>query len=239
MADQLGLTVGTVFIDPGHGGRDPGAGGHNVLERRVALDVAQTLGRLLEANGLEVVYSRAADKTISLRDRTRKANETRADLFVSVHVNANEYPSVSGFETYYLDFAANAEAARVAALENAAGGQRLGDMQRLMADVMLNARVEESRKLAGDIQRFSVLRLKRRNFTIKDNGVKAAPFHVLIGAHMPAVLVELGYCTNGAEAANLASPGYRMALAEGLAEGILAYRDGLNKAKAMQAGLEK
>lgn len=239
MADQLGLTVGTVFIDAGHGGRDPGAGGHNVLERRVTLDVAQALGRLLEASGLEVVYSRTTDKTISLADRTRKANEARADLFVSVHVNANEDTSVNGFETYYLDFAANAGAARVAALENAAGGQRLGDMQRLMADVMLNARVEESRKLAGDIQRLSVFRLKRRNFSVKDNGVKAAPFHVLIGAHMPAVLVELGYCTNSEEAANLASPGYHRALAEGLAEGILAYRDSLNKANAMQAGLKK
>jgi N-acetylmuramoyl-L-alanine amidase len=239
MADQLGLTVGRIFIDAGHGGRDPGAGGHNVLERHVTLDVAQTLGRLLEARGLEVVYSRTADKTISLGERTRKANDTRADLFVSVHVNANEDPSVNGFETYYLDFAANADAARVAALENAVGEQRLGDMQRLMADVMLNARVEESRKLAGDIQRLSVFRLKRRDFTVKSNGVKAAPFHVLIGAHMPAVLVELGYCTNSAEAANLANRNYRHALAEGLAEGILAYRDGLGKADAMQAGLEK
>ncbi|MDR2055778.1 MAG: N-acetylmuramoyl-L-alanine amidase [Desulfovibrio sp.] len=239
MADQLGLTVGTVFIDPGHGGRDPGACSHNVLERRITLDVAQTLGRLLEASGLEVVYSRTTDKAISLGERTRRANEARADLFVSVHVNANEDPSVNGFETYYLDFAANAEAARVAALENAAGGQRLGDMQRLMADVMLNARVEESRKLAGDIQRLSVFRLKRRDFTVKNNGVKAAPFHVLIGAHMPAVLVELGYCTNSAEAANLANPGYRHALAEGLAAGILAYRDGLGKANALRAGLEE
>ncbi|MDR2573942.1 MAG: N-acetylmuramoyl-L-alanine amidase [Desulfovibrio sp.] len=239
MADQLGLTVGTVFIDAGHGGRDPGAERNNVLERRVTLDVALTLGRLLEASGLNIVYSRMADKTIPLGERARMANVAGADLFVSVHVNANDDPAVNGFETYYLDFAANAEAARVAALENSSGDGRLGDMQRLMAEVMVNARVEESRRLAGDIQRSAVFRLKRRDFAVRDNGVKAAPFHVLIGAHMPAVLVELGYCTNGAEAAKLANPAYRHVLAEGLAEGILAYKNRLKGANRMRAGLEQ
>lgn len=237
MASQLGLTVHTVFIDAGHGGRDPGTSHNKVLERLVTLDVAMTLGRLLEANGLEVVYSRTRDTAVSLSERTRRANAARADLFVSVHVNASEDPRVSGVETYYLDLASNPQAARVAALENAGSDRRLGDMQNMLADVMLNARVEESRRLAGDIQRLSMFRLKRREFTVRNNGVKAAPFHVLLGAQMPAVLVELGYCTNPAEARNLADPEYRHALAEGLAEGILAYKDRLLKRQTAQNSL--
>lgn len=237
MASQLGLTVHTVFIDAGHGGRDPGTSHNKVLERLVTLDVAMTLGRLLEANGLEVVYSRTRDTAVSLSERTRRANAARADLFVSVHVNASGDPRVSGVETYYLDLASNPQAARVAALENAGSDRRLGDMQNMLADVMLNARVEESRRLAGDIQRLSMFRLKRREFTVRNNGVKAAPFHVLLGAQMPAVLVELGYCTNPAEARNLADPKYRHALAEGLAEGILAYKDRLLKRQTAQNSL--
>lgn len=237
MASQLGLTVHTVFIDAGHGGRDPGTSHNNILERQITQDVAMRLGRLLEATGLEVVYSRTRDMTVSLSERTRKANAARADLFISVHVNASADTRVSGLETYYLDLASNPQAARVAALENTGSDHRLGDMQNMLADVMLNARVEESRRLAADIQRLSMFRLKRREFTVRNNGVKSAPFHVLIGAQMPAVLVEIGYCTNQAEARNLSNPKYRHALAEGLAEGILAYKDRLLKRQTAQNSL--
>lgn len=227
MARQLGLTVRRVFIDAGHGGRDPGTSHNGVLERVITLDVAKTLGRLLEANGLEVVYSRTEDKGLSLRQRTDMANAARADLFISIHVNANTDARVCGFETYYLDLAADPEAARVAALENAQSDHSLGDMQKVLADVMLNARVQESRKLARQVQQMALFRLQKRTFRVRDNGVKSAPFHVLLGAQMPAVLVELGYCTHADEARNLKNPKYRLALAEGLAEGVLAYRDQL------------
>ncbi len=237
MARQLGLTVRTVFIDAGHGGRDPGTNHNNVLERAVSLDVALTLGRLLEANGVDVVYSRTADKGVSLRERTAMANAAGADLFVSIHVNANDDASVQGFETYYLDIASNPEAARLATLENADGDHKLGDMQKMLADVMLNARVDESRHLAQDIQRLAQFRFKRRQFETKDNGIKSAPFLVLLGAQMPAVLVEIGYCTNKEEAARLLTPKYRMTLAEGLAEGILAYKDRLLKRRTVQNSL--
>ena len=237
MARQLGLTVRTVFIDAGHGGRDPGTTHNNVLERAVSLDVALTLGRLLEANGVDVVYSRTADKSVSLRDRTAMANAAGADLFVSIHVNANDDASVQGFETYYLDIASNPEAARLATLENADGEHRLGDMQKMLADVMLNARVDESRHLAQDIQRLAQFRFKRRQYETKDNGIKSAPFLVLLGAQMPAVLVEIGYCTNREEATRLLTPKYRMTLAEGLAEGILAYKDKLLKRRTVQNSL--
>lgn len=237
MARQLGLTVRTVFIDAGHGGRDPGTHHNGILERVITLDVATTLGRLLQANGVDVVYSRTNDTGLSLRERTTRANEAGADLFVSIHINANDDKSVNGFETYYLDLAQNAEAARVAALENAGSDHRLGDMQKMLADVMLTARVDESKKLAQDVQRITLSRLKKREYTVRNNGVKSAPFHVLLGAQMPAVLVELGYCTHAEEARNLANAKYRLTLAEGLAEGILAYKDRLLKKRTAQNSL--
>lgn len=240
LASQLGLTVKRVFIDAGHGGKDPGTMHNKIVERAITLDVATTLGRLLKANGMEVLYSRKTDKAIALSERTRMANAAHADLFVSIHVNANDNPAASGFETYYLDLATNSQAARVAMLENASSDRRLGDMQSMLAEVMLHARAHESRNLAADIQRVAIFRLKKRQYTVRNNGVKSAPFHVLLGARMPAVLVELGYCSNAAEARNLATPKYRQALAEGLAEGIMAYRDRLlrNRTadKAIDAG---
>lgn len=227
MASQLGLTVQKVFIDAGHGGKDPGTMHNKIKESEVALDVARLLGALLKANGMEVSYSRTSDRQVKLSERTRMANAAHADLFVSIHVNANDNPSANGFETYFLDLASNQQAARVAMLENAASDKRLGDMQAMLAQLMLHARAFESKNLATDIQRVSLFRLKKRNYTVRSNGVKSAPFHVLLGAKMPAVLVELGYCSNTAEAANLSSAKYRQALAEGIAEGIMAYRDRL------------
>lgn len=227
MASQLGLTVRRVFIDPGHGGKDPGTNHNKILERAITLDIALVLGRLLEANGLEVVYSRTRDRAVSLSERTARANTARADLFVSIHVNAHENRAVNGIETYFLDLASNSQAARVAMLENAGSDKRLADMQSMLADVMLNARADESRRLARDIQSAALFRMKKRDFAPRNNGVKSAPFHVLLGARMPAVLVEVGYCTNVREAKDLATQRYRHALAEGLAEGILAYRNRL------------
>ena len=229
MASQLGLTVRRVFIDAGHGGKDPGTSHNKVVERAITLDIAQRLGRLLQANGLEVSYSRTDNTSVGLAQRTQLANRRESDIFVSIHVNAHDNASARGFETYFLDFASNPEAARVAALENARSDRRLGNMQNMLADVMLNVRQDESRRLAGDIQRLTIFRLKRRGYTVRNNGTRSAPFHVLLGACMPAVLVEVGYCTNPDEATRLRSEKYRHAIAEGLAEGILAYRDRLSK----------
>lgn len=237
LVSQLGLSVGRVVIDAGHGGRDPGTQHNSLTERIITLDVAMTLGRLLEDNGLEVVYTRTRDTTISLSSRTEKANAARGDIFVSIHINASPSASANGFETYFLDMASNPQAARVAALENARSDRRIGDLQDILADVMLSARQEESRRLAGDIQRLSIFRLKKRGFTVKNNGARSAPFHVLLGANMPAVLVELGYCTNAAEAKRLLQAKYRLALAEGIAEGILAYKNRLQKRRTAENAL--
>ena len=237
MAQQLGLSIHTIFIDPGHGGKDPGTYHNNIVERLVTLDVAKTLGKLLENSGFKVVYSRATDRFISLSQRTLAANMARADLFISIHVNAHENQDINGFETYYLDLSRSQSAARVAALENAGSDRRLGDLQRVLAEIMLTARADESARLAIDIQRVTLSRLRREGKPARNNGVKSAPFHVLIGTQMPAVLVELGYCTNPKEAQLLANADYREMLAKGLAEGIMAYRDRLTKQHTVENSL--
>ncbi|WP_260424586.1 MULTISPECIES: N-acetylmuramoyl-L-alanine amidase [unclassified Desulfovibrio] len=237
MARQLGLTVRTVYIDAGHGGHDPGTHHNSVLERDITLKTALALGSLLQARGLDVVYSRTDNRAISLRERTLMANEANADLFVSIHVNAHANTAVHGFETYYLSLAGDPEAARVAALENVDSDHRLGEMQKMLADIMLTTRADESRRLAGDIQKSALSFLGRKAYRVRDNGVKSAPFHVLLGATMPAVLVEMGYCTNKAEAALLLDPAYRQTMIEGLAHGILTYRERLLKLRTAQNSL--
>ena len=226
-----------VFIDAGHGGRDPGTIHNDVIERNITLDIALRLGRLLEDNGLEVIYSRRKDVAVSLRDRTGKANQAGADLFVSIHVNAHEDRGINGFETYYLDISRDPRAVRVASQENARNDRNLGEVQKILSDGMLTARQYESRRLATDIQKQSLARLKRRGYTVRDNGTRAAPFIVLLGARMPCVLVEVGYCSNPHEARNLLDARYRMILAEGLAEGILSYSDRVRQNRTAQNSL--
>ena len=231
LASQLGLNVQRVFLDAGHGGKDPGASHNGISERDITLDIARRVGRLLQNNGLEVRYSREKDRSLSLTERTRMANAAKADIFVSIHVNASQDSAVSGFECYYLDLASNTEAARLATVENAGSDKKLGDLNAVLTDFMLSARTQESRKLAHTLRQFALKRLSGEG--AKDGGVKSAPFHVLIGTGMPAVLVELGYCSNKAEARKLANPSYRKALAEGIAEGITAYRDKLRRSRSV------
>jgi N-acetylmuramoyl-L-alanine amidase len=235
LASQLALNVQSVFIDAGHGGKDPGTSHNGLVEREVTLDVARRVGRLLRNRGLEVQYSREKDVHIALDERSRRANKARADLFVSLHVNAASDAQVSGFETYYLDIASNTEAARLATMENAGSDQKMGDLTSILADFMLSARTQESRQLARTLQQAALARLGKQRYATRDGGVKAAPLHVLIGTGMPAVLVELGYCSNREEARRLAGTAYRQSLAEGIAEGILAYRDKLLRKQTVDA----
>ena len=225
LASQLALSVQTVFIDAGHGGKDPGTGHNGIMEREVALDVAKRVGRLLQSQGIDVQYSRERDVYLSLDERKRIANKAKADIFVSFHVNASTDAQVSGFETYYLDIASNTEAARLATMENVGSDKKMGDLTAILADFMLSARTQESRQLAQTLQNAVLSRLGKQRYPTRDGGAKAAPLHVLIGTGMPAVLVELGYCSNREEARRLAGTAYRQSLAEGIAEGILAYRD--------------
>jgi len=220
----LGLTVQSVFLDAGHGGKDPGTAHNGLVEREVTLDVAKRVGKLLQNRGIDVQYSREKDAHLALDERTRMANKARADIFVSFHVNAATDAQVSGFETFYLDVASNTEVARLATMENAVSDKKLGDLTTILTDFMLSARTQESRQLAQALQQTVLSRLGKQRYATKDGGVKAAPLYVLIGTGMPAVLVELGYCSNREEARRLASTAYRQSLAEGIAEGILGYR---------------
>ncbi len=239
LAEQLGLTVQTVLIDAGHGGKDPGAVHNNVVERDIALDVAKRVGRLLADNGLNVEFSRKTDSYIALTSRTRMATVKRVDLFLSIHVNAHKDVNSEGFETYYLDLASNPQASRVAIFENAASDRKLGDMQSVVSKIMINAKSSESRRLALDLQRSAVSRIKKSGYNVRDGGVRGAPFHVLIGAPMPSVLVEVGYCTNPLEAKNLLSAIYRQKVSEGIAEGVLAYKNRLQRRSSAELDLQQ
>lgn len=222
LAAQLGLSVRTVVIDAGHGGRDPGTSHNGVVERDINLDVAKRIRTILEKRGYKVSLTRDKNTWLSLGERVRLGKRAKGDLFVSIHVNAADSSSAVGFETYILDFARTSSAARLAVIENANSG-RLGDMDKVLGEIVRGVRTAESRRLADCIQTGTLSHLKKNGQRIHDGGVKGAPFHVLAGSTMPSVLVEVGYCTNKAEARRLLDPKYRQALAQGIANGIHSY----------------
>lgn len=224
LVEQLGLTVHTVMLDAGHGGKDPGAMGNGIVERNLTLKMARMVGERLRRTGFSVIYTRDKDVFVPLDKRTAAANSKKADLFLSLHVNANSDPRISGFETYYLDLARTDSATRVAARENAVSEKSLSDLQFILTDLMLNAKTQESHDVANFVQDSTLGRMRRNGFTAHDNGVRSAPFYVLMGARMPSVLVELGYCTNPDEARRLNSDAYLSTLADGIAEGVASYK---------------
>lgn len=226
LAAQLGLAVRTVVIDAGHGGHDPGAVHHGVVEKDVNLDVAKRLGSILKKRGYTVKYTRESNKWLALGDRVRKGKNMRGDLFISIHVNACENTKASGFETYILDFARTSSASRLATIENA-NSSRLGDMDKIVSEILRGARTAESRRLADCIQSSALDHLRRQKYKVHDGGVKGAPFFVLVGSTMPSVLVEIGYCSNRGEALRLKDPKYRQYVAQGIANGIHGYAKGL------------
>ena len=222
LAAQLGLSVRTIIIDPGHGGRDPGTMHNGVVEQDVNLDVAKRLKTILEKLGYKVHLTRTGNTWISLSERVSFSRRKKGDLFVSIHVNAAENTSISGLETYILDFARSSSVSRLAMVENADSG-RLGDMDKILTEILTGARTTESRRLADRIQRNTLSHLKKNGVTVRDGGVKGAPFFVLVGSSMPSVLVEIGYCTNKTEATRLKSSKHRQRIAQGMANGIHAY----------------
>lgn len=229
LIEQFGLTLRTVMIDPGHGGKDPGAQGLSGLtEKDVNLRFAKFLGEALQKKGLNVIYTRTSDVFIPLETRTELANSKGADLFVSIHCNSHTDKSSAGMETYSLNLATTQEGVRVAARENAASQKKISDLQAILTDLMLSAKTAESRDLAKFVQKRSIAAV-RGDYPTRDRGPHEAPFFVLIGANMPAVLVELGYVTNPADAQRLGSDAYLRALAQGMTEGILAYKKRLER----------
>ena len=223
LVEQLGLTIDTIMIDAGHGGHDGGATGNGIKEKDLNLQFAKLVGKMLKAEGFNILYTRSTDIFIPLEKRTAMANAKKADIFVSIHCNANTDTRVSGLETYTLNLARTEDAVRVAARENAVDAKRISDLQFILTDLMLNSKMKESTDLARGVQKETVKSI-RSNWPLKDHGVREAPFYVLMGAKMPAVLIEIGYITNADEAAKLKSDAYLQYLAQGIVDGILAYK---------------
>jgi N-acetylmuramoyl-L-alanine amidase len=225
LAQQLGLTVRRVILDPGHGGKDPGAIGPSGLkEKDVVLDIGLRLrSALRERYGLEVIMTRETDVFLELPERTAIANTKEGDIFISIHANASRRRAASGVETYYLNLASSRESAETAARENMTSVAGIGDLNKILAELLVTTKVVESSKLARTIQGSVVGNLRKRFGDIQDLGVKQAPFYVLIGALMPSVLAEVSFISNKTEEKRLAQEAYRAALAESLAEGIGGY----------------
>jgi N-acetylmuramoyl-L-alanine amidase len=227
----LGLKINRIVIDPGHGGHDTGTiGPHGLMEKDLCLDVALRLGALIRKKlpGAEVIYTRQDDTFVPLEDRTKIANESKADLFISIHANSSPNPAARGVETYYLNFATSPESMEVAARENANSQESLHDLQDIIQKIARNEKIEESKELAADIQGALTQRLQLVSTNERNRGVKKAPFIVLIGAHMPSVLTEISFVSNPYDERLLRKPDQRQRIADGLYRGIVAYLSSLN-----------
>ncbi|MEW5974627.1 MAG: N-acetylmuramoyl-L-alanine amidase [Acidobacteriota bacterium] len=232
----LGLKIGRIAIDPGHGGHDTGTIGPSGLqEKDLVLDVSERLKKLLEDRlGGEVVLTRSEDRFVALEERTALANQSQADLFISIHANSSRNRRVNGVETYFLNFSSSADAEEVAARENASSQKTIFELQDLVQKIALKEKVEESREFAATVQRAMANRLQRESAVVRDRGVKQAPFIVLIGANMPSILAEISFMSNPAEEKLLKSASYRQKLAEALYQGIENYASNLSGVKTAQ-----
>ena len=223
-ATAFPLAVRRVVLDAGHGGTDPGATAAELLEKEITLDIGRRLRTKLERDGFEVVVTRDGDKTIALRERARLANDSRSDIFVSIHVNALlKHTDARGIETYYLGATTDPKLTQLAAAENRVSGYSIADMRTLLDGVYADARRDESQALAGAVQRELFTTLRKADPGLENWGVKRAPFLVLVATDMPAVLAEVGCISNEKEAAMLRRPEYRQQIADALFAGIRGY----------------
>jgi N-acetylmuramoyl-L-alanine amidase len=234
----LGLKIGRIVVDAGHGGHDTGTiGPHGLLEKDLVLDVALRLGKLLESKlGAEVIYTRDDDTFVPLETRTAIANKNQADLFISVHANSSHDPRARGVETYYLNFTSNPEALEVAARENAVSEKSVFELQDLVKKIALKEKIEESREFATDVQKALHDGLVKKAPGLRDRGVKKAPFVVLIGANMPSILAEISFVSNPGDERRLRTAAYRQRIAESLYRGIASYADGLSGIRVASSG---
>ena len=226
----LGLKIGRIVIDAGHGGHDSGTlGADGIEEKDVVLDVALRLGKLLHDRlGAEVVYTRDDDTFVPLETRTAIANKAQADLFISVHANSSQDASVKGVEVYYLNFTSDPEAMKVAGRENAVSTESVHELSDLVKKIALKDKIEESKELAADVDASLYAGLRKGNPELRNRGVKKAPFVVLIGANMPSILAEISFVTNPDTAERLETPEYRERVAESLYAGVAVYARGIN-----------
>ena len=214
----------TIVIDPGHGGKDPGALGPNeLLEKDVALQVAKALRQLIHEHlpRYRVIMTREQDVFVPLTERTKTANDNQAEVFVSIHTNASKRRNVHGIETWYFSFEAKTERAQdIAARENNMSVTQFSELERILRDLHETDRINQSALLAGATQKAMVTTLSEHDHTIPDRGVDGAPFIVLLRTEMPSILVEIGFLTNKTEAAQLQQQSYQNALAQGIFQGL-------------------
>lgn len=231
LARQLGLGVRTIVLDPGHGGSDPGCIGKSGLqEKAITLDVALALKKMLvEKAGLNVILARESDVTVPLENRTVIANQRRADLFISIHVNAHRDRKREGVETFFLNFSPDPSVVELAARENATSTKNIGQMNDIIQKIAQNSKVDESKDLAERIQKNLVQSLSAENPKIKSLRVTGAPFWVLIGSEMPSVLVEISHLSNSGEESRLKTARYRELAVQGIYNGIMEYIKSLGK----------
>ncbi len=230
MIRQLGLGIQRVVIDPGHGGKDPGCiGKNNHQEKEVVLDIALRLKKLLEPIGLEVVLTRETDIYLAPETRTVIANQKQADLFISIHANASRNRKLSGVETFFLNLSQDPSVVETAARENAASTKSISKMAETLEKILQNTKIPESKELAEVIQKNLVESLSQKYSGVNSLGVKGGPFWVLIGAEVPSVLVEISFLSNPTEEERLRTSEYRQRIAQGIYQGIIAYKSSLEK----------
>jgi N-acetylmuramoyl-L-alanine amidase len=233
----LGLKIGRIVIDAGHGGHDTGTiGPTGLMEKDLCLDVALRLGKIIQQKlpSAEVVFTRNDDTFIPLDRRTEIANEAKADLFVSVHANSSQDRGARGIETYYLNFTGSSDAMEVASRENALSGNAVHDLQDIVKKIASNEKIEESKDLAAMIQSSLSKRMENLNHGERNRGVRKAPFVVLIGADMPSVLSEVSFLSNPSDEQWLKKPENRQRIADGLYLGIESYLQSTNSLSSNQ-----
>jgi N-acetylmuramoyl-L-alanine amidase len=231
MTRALGLKIGRIVIDAGHGGHDTGTiGPTGLMEKDLCLDIAMRLGKMIQDKlpGAEVIYTREDDTFVPLENRTAIANQARADMFISIHANSSRDKSARGVETYYLSFASSEDALEVASRENALSQSSLHELQDIVQKIARNDKIEESKELASEIQKHLATRLQKVSSRQKNRGVKKAPFVVLIGANMPSVLAEVSFISNPTDESLLKKHDHRTRVAEGLFKGLESYLQSLN-----------
>ncbi len=223
---QLALGVRTIIIDPGHGGKDPGAPGYfkGVNEKNITLKIAKRLVRKMRKQlNCNVLLTRSTDRYLTLEERTAIANTKNADLFISIHCNASRNRRLTGIETYYLNLATDDQAIEVAARENATSRRNISDLESILNDLMKNEKINESSRLAADVQRALCRGMRKKYRGIVNLGVKQAPFYVLIGARMPSILVETSFISNRKECKRLLSSRYEDCLCDSIIKGVEKY----------------
>jgi N-acetylmuramoyl-L-alanine amidase len=218
--------VKLIAIDPGFGGRDDGPLGckGKLHAKDLNLQIAKKVAAKIKNDlGIGTIFTRDSDKYISLEERAAIANTHNADLLISIHTNATENASVYGIETFCLNLVTGEEAVKKAARINATSQKNIADMDMILSELMMNARVSDSRKLADNIQRHLYNHLNEKYDRIRNRGVRQAPFYIFLAADIPTVMVQTGFITNSIECERLKSENYQSEISTGIVKGIKAF----------------